>query len=704
MSTAKWIWRLALSILVVLVTSSAANEPTGYFREVCKYRKGKLLRPVTEYRQRLHALREQMKIRSSLRGLEIDAYILSPYDEHLNQEMAENDKRVQYLTGFTGIGAFAVVTARSAAVWVDNRYVQQADVEVDCEWELYRLNDTVTITGWLSSKLYANQRVGADPHLVPHHLWMRWERELGNRLLVLSRINNNLLDMIWVDRPPASNFTIRVQELQFAGDKWEFKVDELRMKLQKFSCNAMIVTSLTEIAYLLNIRGLDLPYTPVVKSYLIVSHDEIFFYVDHSKMTQGIDFHLRTDCYNERCVKIREYNKVWSDLRTYAQIWKRVFVPGPCVNEEGASEAVYAALPSNIVYIEASPIIFMRAQKTPEEQRGMREAHVRDAAAICEAMSILENRFFIEQWTEEKVKYEIDRSRLSQNNARGLSKRSVVAFGEHSALPYYISSNVTDIEVTDQSLLVIESGGQYYEGTTDVSRTFIFGEPTADMKRAYTNVLAGMLVLAKLRFPSNLRASGVDVLVRRLEWENMVDYPQTTGSGIGAYGAVKEPPISIAYGEEGSHSFLEGYFFSSEAGFYRPGEFGVRLKNVLEVVDTGKTHPNGMKFLEFRQVTLVPFEPKLIDPTLLNAMEKRYLNEYNAKVREFVGGELKRQGNMQAFHWMMNKTRHIREYLPEEDYRAARGSGNRTRSFLTVTVPALLLGLTVLGSFLKWLL
>ncbi|XP_053947051.1 xaa-Pro aminopeptidase 2 [Anastrepha ludens] len=704
MTTAKWIWRLALSILAVLVANSAANEPTGYLREVCKYRKGKLLQPVTEHRQRLHALREQMRIRSALRGLEIDAYILSPYDEHMNLEMAERDRRLHYLTGFTGIGAFAVVTAHAAAIWVDNRYVQQVDAEIDCEWELYRMNATVTITTWLSSKLYANQRVGADPHLVPHHLWIRWERELANRLLSLDKVNNNLVDMIWVDRPSPTNFTIRVQVLQFAGERWESKVEELRSKLQAYSCDAMVITSLTEIAYLLNIRGLDIPYTPVVKSYLVVSHDEIFFYVDYSKMTQGVDYHLHTDCYNERCVKIKEYYKVWNDLRTYAQIWKRVLVPGPCVQEEGASEAVFSAMPSNIIYIEASPIIFMRAQKTPEEQRGMREAHIRDAAAICEAMSVLENRFFIEQWTEEKVKYEIDRSRLSQSNARGLSKRSVVAFGEHSALPYYISSNVTDIEVTDQSLLVIESGGQYYEGTTDVSRTFIFGEPTAAMKHAYTNVLAGMLELSKLRFPSNLRASGVDVLVRRLEWEDMIDYPQTTGSGIGAYGAVREPPISIAYGQEGSHHFHEGYFFSSEAGFYRPGEFGVRLKNVLEVVDTGKVHPNGMKFLEFRQVSLVPFEPKLIDPTLLNAMEKRYLNEYNAKVREFVGGELKRQGNMQAFYWMMNKTRHIREYLPEEDYRAARGAGNRMRSFLTVTVPALLLGITVFGSFLKWLL
>lgn len=215
-------------------------------------------------------------------------------------------------------------------------------------------------------------------------------------------------------------------------------------------------------------------------------------------------------------------------------------MPAPCVQEPGASEAIYSAVPANVVVEHISPIIFMRAQKNSEEQEGMRLAHIRDAAAICEAMSNLEARFDTEQWTEEKIKYEVELWLLSQTHAKGLSLRTVIAYGEHSALPYYISNNLTDIEVSDQSLLVIESGVQYLEGTTDMSRTFIFGEPTRDMKRAYTAVLAGILHISDLIFPASVKPSGLDSVVRAKVWHEMTDYPQATGHGIGAYGSVEE--------------------------------------------------------------------------------------------------------------------------------------------------------------------
>lgn len=247
-----------------------------------------------------------------------------------------------------------------------------------------------------------------------------------------------------------------------------------------------------------------------------------------------------------------------------------MLVPAPCVQEPGASEAIYAAVPTKNVVEHISPIIFMRAQKNSEEQEGMRKAHVRDGAAICEAMSNLESRFYTEQWYEEKIKYEIELLRLSQDNSKGLSLRTVVAYGEHSALPYYISSNVTDIEVSDQSLLVIESGGQYLEGTTDVSRTYIFGEPTRDMKRAYTAVLAGILHISNLIFPASVSPSGVDSVVRAKVWHEMTDYPQATGHGIGAYGSVEErkcrlhPPLLLPT------NFASLFLASSDLGFVWP--------------------------------------------------------------------------------------------------------------------------------------
>ncbi|XP_016961280.1 xaa-Pro aminopeptidase 2 [Drosophila biarmipes] len=695
MTTAKWIWRLALSILLVVGLVSA-EVPKGYHREICQYRKGKHIQPMSDHHNRLMAMRKEMKIRATLQGPEIDGYILPSTDEHLNQEVAARDQRLRYLSGFTGVRAFAAVAEMGAAMWVENRYVQQADGELECDWEIYLTSGNVTVADWLGSKIGFDKRVGADPHLVPHSLWIEWERQLDNKLLKLVKVNTNLVDHIWGSERPETpnNQVINVHEKRFAGEKWQDKVKELRRQLSHLGCDAMVVTSLTEVAYLLNIRGTDIPFTPVVKSYAIVSQDEIFFYVAHTKISLGIDLHLHTDCFNAYCVKIKEYNQIWSDIRTYAQLWKRVLVSAPCVQDPGASEAIYSSMPGKIVEWHISPIIFMRAQKNFVEQEGMRRAHIRDGAAICEALSNLETRFHTEHWTEEKIKYEVELWRLSQKHAKGLSLRTVVAYGEHSALPYYISSNVTNIEVSDQSLLVIESGGQYLEGTTDVSRTFIFGEPTQEMKKAYTNVLAGILHMAHLTIPSDLKPSKVDAVVRTKLWSDMTDYPQATGHGIGSFSSVEEPPISVAYGMNSSFLFKQGYFFSSESGYYKRDDFGVRLKNVLEVVDTGHMHPTGTRFLAFQDVTMVPYEPKLIDHTLLSAAEKRLLNEYNAKIRINVGDELKRLGNMRAFYWMMNKTRHIREYLPEDEYRSATGgsSGGHTMN------PLVVLGLLILLS------
>ncbi|KAL7726902.1 hypothetical protein ACLKA6_019122 [Drosophila palustris] len=614
MTTSKWIWiwicRLALSILLVSCFV-AAERPTGYHRQICEYRKGKPLQPNSDYRSRLLALREQMLIRATVEGPQIFGYILPSTDEHLNEEVAARDRRLHYLSGYTGNRAFGAITQSGAAIWLERRFAQQADGELDCDWEIFLNDGNVSIADWMGSQLHMKKRIGADPQLVPHHLWLSWERELAAKFLKLVRVNTNLVDMIW-DRPePPKHHVMEEQRHEFAGEKWQDKVRELRDRLTHLGCDAMVVTSLTEIAYLLNIRGTDIPYTPVVKSFVIVTHKNIYLYVDKAKMSFNIDMHLRLDCFNENCVTYKEYDQIWSDIRTNLQIWKRVLIPAPCVQEPGASEAIYSAVPPSVIVEHISPIIFMRAQKNSYEQEGMRKAHIRDGAAICEAMCNLETRFYTEQWTEEKIKYEVELLRLSQSNAKGLSLRTVVAYGEHSALPYYISSNVTNIEVSDQSLLVIESGGQYLEGTTDVSRTYIFGEPTRDMKRAYTAVLAGILHISNLIFPASVKPSGVDSVVRAKVWHEMTDYPQETGHGIGAYGSVQEPPISVSYGQNSTYHFKQGYFFSSESGFYKRDDFGVRIKNVLEVLDSGRTTTSGEHFLAFQAVTLVPYEPKL---------------------------------------------------------------------------------------------
>lgn len=659
--------------LIICAAVTSLEGLGGIARDSCTIFQGKLNQPISDHRRRLHAIREQMIIRASLQGPEIDGYILTSYDEHLNEEVAERDKRLKYLTGFTGSYGYAAITFKKAALWTTQKYIQQANGELNCDWELYEIDGSTNLTSWLSTQLYADMRVGADPHIVPHFIWSKWKEELKNNIIDLVKVNTNLIDLIWgLNRPPPDERTIKVHELRFSGEKWQSKINSLRDYLLTIQCDAFVISSLTEIAYVLNIRGRDILYTPVIKSYLIVTHEEIFFYTDRTKITLGIMLHFKADpdlCHHKMCIQIKDYKQIWKDLRTYAQLWKRVLIPAPCVFDKGASEALYTAISEKIVYEKVSPIIHMKAQKNDVERDGMKKAHIRDGAAICEAMCNIEQRFSSEKWTELKLKFELDRSRLLQSHSKGLSTETVVAFGPHSSIPYYAPSNVTDIEVTDENLIIIESGGQYLEGTTDVSRTYHYGTPTPEQKTAYTNVLAGIIRLSNLKFPADLQPSEIDALSRSPVWDTMSDYPHATGHGIGSYSSVRESPIDVSYVTKEKYHFYEGYFFSNEPGYYKKGSFGIRLDNVLEVIDTGRVHPSGAKFLSFEKVTLVPYEPKLIDRTLLSAQEKRWLNNYNAKIRNLVGDELKRQGNMQAFYWMMNKTRHIREYLPENEYR-----------------------------------
>ncbi|XP_058057335.1 xaa-Pro aminopeptidase ApepP [Anopheles bellator] len=642
--------------------------------------------------KRLQALRTEMRTRTSTQSAELDAYLVPSYDEHQSQYQMESDQRIKFLTGFSGTEGAAVVLLRSAAFWVDDRYVEQADQELNCAWRLFRQGERPSMAEYLLAELTPETLVGADPQLIPRSQWKALETDLSSDYIRMVRINRNLVDMVWGSKRPAPKSNqIRVHPVRFAGERWEAKVARLRANLTALRCDGMIVVSLTEIAYLLNLRGSDIPYVPVFKAYLLVTHRELLLYTNTSRETLSLKNHLKAhSCHNEHCVQVREYGDVWRDVRTMAQQWQRLLVPSAVVFDTGASEAIHATLPRNVIFERPSPIIFMRAQKNDVERQGMRRAHVRDGVAMCEVLSRLEDRYLAgDHITEMFLVREIDHARKIQSNSEGTAFPTIVAFGTHSGLPNYVPSNRTNIEVGD-GMLLIDSGGQYEDGTTDVSRTLHLGDPSAEQIQAYTSVLSGMIRLSMLTFPENLKPAELDAIARGPVWGSMNDYPHGTGHGIGSYSAVRESPISISYTTKQRFTFKEGYFFSNEPGYYKKGAFGIRLENVLEVVDTGKTHPSGNKFLSFQDATLVPFEPKLIDRTLLSVPEKKWLNEYNARIRQQVGDELKRKHKMDAFYWMMNKTRHVPEYLTEQD---VHGTANTRHldSNVKIALPIILL-------------
>ncbi|XP_050428799.1 xaa-Pro aminopeptidase ApepP-like [Adelges cooleyi] len=606
----------------------------------------------------LEQLRYEMKRINAFHGSPIDGYIIPDTDEHQNEEVADHDKRLKYISGFSGLGGVALVTQTKAIFWTVWMYHQQADEELSCDWQLLVHGESLRLDEWILDEFKPNSRIGADLKLISNGDWEFMYRTLANASINLVPINNNLIDLIWVDnRPNYPAHEAFVWPLEYAGKKWDTKVDDTREKLVAMGFDAMIVTALDEIAWLLNIRGHDIPYGPFLKSYVIISKDQLHLYADLSKLSSDVRKHLRTEnCYSAHCVRLHDYDAVWTDLRSFSQVWRKVLVPSATEFNNGASRCIFILISAEKRKQGPSPIMYMMAEKNPVEKIGMRLSHIRDSAAMCNILAKLNEQFNNgHQLTELAVATMVDTYRQAQNYSRGASFKSIVGYGPNGAIPHYTPSTASSLKLDHMSTLVIDSGAHYWDGTTDVTRTVHFGQPSAEQIDAYTRVLMASIDLASFTFPHSLRVNQIDVVARAPLWDTGYDYKHGTSHGIGVFLKVHEPPVNMYYGQKSTDVVLkEGYFISDEPGYYKENHFGVRLETILEVIAKNETMG---KFLTFTPITLVPFEPKLINYSMLSPKQIRWLNEYNAKIRLEVGAELLKQADHQlGYGWMMDRT------------------------------------------------
>ncbi|CAH0552784.1 unnamed protein product [Brassicogethes aeneus] len=668
---------IGLIICIYFTFCSGYNEELkikGELRKACSKR-GHIRQPERRVNTttRLIELRKLMKSELTLGTSAIDAYIVFSGDEHQSVDCDEYDRRREYISGFSGSYGDAIITQEKAVLWTDGRYHLQADEQINCGWLLMREGhkSIPTRAQWLKEQLPFGGRVGVDPRIISEYQWLELKNEFLEGHLKLVALNVSLIDIIWKpeERPKRRNKDVFVWDLQYAGKNYSRKLSEVRDEMKKEGADAMIVTALDEISWLLNIKGRDVPYSPFVRSYVIIEKYDVYLYVNRSQLVRNnVTQYLQapmpftvTDT-----VIIKDYQDIWPDLRTKSQKYEKILVPTKCVYSAGASHAIYTHIPVNKILPRQSPIVYLKAIKNPVEIKGMRHAQIVDAAALCDCLAYFEKRFSLgDSFTEMDMAKILDTYRYEQNLSLGNSFRTIVGFASNAAQPHYEPTVNTNFKIFDNSTVVLDSGGQYFSGTTDVTRTLHFGTPTEDEKEAYTRVLIGSIQLSTLIFPSNMRMSGVDVLSRSPLWEVGLDYLHETGHGIGAFLEVHESPIKIHYNSDVSsqQEFKPGYFFSNEPGLYREGEFGVRLENILEVIEKPwLPHSSGHEFLGFKIITLVPYEPKLIKLSLLSVQHRRWLNHYNEQVRIHVGTELKRQNRMEGFYWMMSKTEHIPEY------------------------------------------
>ncbi|KAG6457478.1 xaa-Pro aminopeptidase 1 [Manduca sexta] len=584
-----------------------------------------------------------------------DAFIIFSSDEHLSEEPSADERRLEYISGWDGPGTGVVLADGGAAVWVSTGEISRARATLSCAWMVIDGDDPgqPTIPEWIAERLGRTGRVGGDARLTSVGEWQSLSTALQREGLQLVHIPT-MIDQLWNDeleparrRPEFSKIVAVLHNMEYTGLSWRDKIAAVRAELKAVGADAMVVTALDEVAWLLNVRGKDLPYAPLLKAFVIVSAKDVRVFAPPGKLSMPVRDALAVyNCYTNNCTKVNEYTTIYAELRRSTE--SKILIPAAGTFQRGASAAIAQSITATKRMFLLSPIVYLKAQKNEAEVKGMRKAHLRDAVAMCTLLSYLEGKSGLSEISVAKT---VDLTRETQAGFIGAAMRTRVAFGPSASEPDYRPTNVSNRRIFKNSTLVIQSGGQYDEGTTVVTRTVHFGSPNRDERRAYTTVLRSLAALAMLTTPNALPGAHTDPVARAPLWATRQDYTHPTGHGVGAALNRKEDPVVIDYRQDTNlHTLREGYFITSEPGWYEPEKYGVRLGNVLEVVS------KPMGYLAFKESTLIPYEPKLIDKNMLTEYEIIWLNSYNDRIRKIVGPELMDRGLTDVYYWMTNKT------------------------------------------------
>eukprot|EP01025_Chloroclados_australasicus_P003996 TRINITY_DN1095_c0_g1_i4.p2 TRINITY_DN1095_c0_g1~~TRINITY_DN1095_c0_g1_i4.p2 ORF type:complete len:628 (-),score=67.88 TRINITY_DN1095_c0_g1_i4:246-2129(-) len=585
---------------------------------------------------KLSKLREQMK------QANVSAYIIPTDDAHMSEYVRVCDGRREFISGFTGSAGTAVVTLDDARLWTDGRYFLQAESELGPEWKLMKTGttDCPEIDTWLKKELPENSRIGIDPYVHTVSKVRKYEETFkkgGKELVML--YDGNLVDKIWEDRPPFPLDAVRIHAIEYAGATVSKKIGSTRDKMKEEGATALIVSMLDEIAWLTNLRGSDVEFNPTFISYFVITENESTLYIDQSKVKTEAAKHLEASG-----VKIKAYEDVTEDVKQLAENNLKCWIDSNTLNHALYSVALKACDNNKEMFIEKkSPICDAKAVKNETELKAMRETHVKDAAALCTFLCWLEDYVCVQGNTisEYEVHVEVTKRRAQQPGFLEPSFFTIAGANANGAIIHYHPAQETSAQVDKDTFLLIDSGGQYDSGTTDVTRTFHLGTPTEYQKECFTRVLKGHIALARIVFPQKTPGTAIDVLARYSLWEAGLNYLHGTGHGVGAALNVHEGPISISTRYYNTEPLKAGMICSNEPGYYEDGAFGIRIESLLEVYEAETTYKFGdQSYLGFKPITLVPIQQKMLKMDLLKEDEIQWLNKYHETVYEKVSPNL----------------------------------------------------------------
>ena len=557
------------------------------------------------------------------RGL--DGFVVPHSDEYQSEYLPECNERLAWLTAFTGSAGGAVVLKDKAAVFVDGRYTLQVRQQTDTK--LFEPRDLVAEgpNAWLEANASKGAKIGFDPwvHSAASADALRASVEKAGATLVPT--DGNPIDAVWQGRPAAPGDKAVPHAFNLAGESAESKRTRIAEEIKKSGADAAIVSLADSICWLLNVRGSDTPHTPFVLSYAILNSDgSVDWFVDPEKSSPELVKHLGN------AVHVRapeEFNAALDALKGKTVVADANWTAAAAfarLNDAGAT-----------VRRGVDPCQLPKACKNPVEIEGARKAHVRDGAALTRFLSWMAREAPNGHLTEIEASQALEGYRRKEGSLTDLSFDSISGAAPHAALPHYRVTTSSNRKINNNEIYLIDSGGQYPDGTTDVTRTMIVGTPTAEMKDRFTRVLKGHIALATMRFPEGTTGAALDAHARKFLWDVGCDYDHGTGHGVGSYLSVHEGPQNISK-RPVLQALKPGMICSNEPGYYKEGEYGIRIENLIVVTDA-KPVPGGdpeRKFMEFETITLAPIDVDLVEPGLMTEDERTWFNAYHKRVRE----------------------------------------------------------------------
>ncbi|MGE7923976.1 aminopeptidase P family protein [Viridibacillus arvi] len=582
-------------------------------------------------------------LRKKMLEHQIDAYIVPSFDAHLGEYVADHWKSREWISGFTGSAGTVVITLDDAGLWTDGRYYIQAVSQLaDSGIRLFRMADpgVPAYSEWLADVLKKGNTVGFDGTVFSINMVRKMEADFKAKNIEL-KMNQDLVGDLWEDRPEIPTGAIFMHDVKFAGKTQIEKLTEVRSEMAKKDANYYLLTSLDDIAWLLNIRGVDVPNNPVAIANVIVTDKDCFLFIEASKVSPEVKAELEAQGIQVKATE--EIHEVLGKLSSEDTI---------ILDANKTNSSFYYAINSATKKVECTDITTdLKAIKNDIEIENMKWSQIKDGVAIVRFIKWLKSAVSTGEITEIAAEEKLEAFRSEQEGFVGPSFDTIAGYKEHAAMMHYKAAEETQFTLENEGLFLIDSGGQYYDGTTDITRTIVLGKLTDVQKRDFTLVLKGFIALSAVKFLHGSSGANLDVLARQPIWQHGIDYKCGTGHGVGFFLNVHEGPHSI---RNTNHVRLDrGMIITNEPGIYLEGEYGIRTENLLVVVEDEKTEFG--QFMKFDTITYCPIDLAGVNTELLVESEKQWLNDYHEEAYAKLSPYL----NEEECAWLKEETKAI---------------------------------------------